>query len=175
MASEAAGRDADPVETALDAAQRAGLISGGDLVVVTAGVPANVPGTTNMLQLRTIGEVLARGSGIVALSPHGAEARPAVTGPVVVVRSKRELADKFVDGCVLAAPETDASLVPFMQRAAAVLTVEGGLSSHAAVVCLSLGKPVIVGVRDALRLPDGGMVTVDAARGVIYRGRVRPV
>ncbi len=175
IGSEAVKRGDDPVETALAAAQEAGLIGGGDLVVVTAGVPADVPGTTKMLQLRTIGEVLARGSGIMAASPRTAEARPAVSGPVVVVSDKRDLAGKFADGCVLAAYETNASFVPFMQRAAAVLTVEGGLSSHAAVVCLSLGKPVIVGVRDALRLPDGEVVTVDAARGVVYRGRVRPV
>jgi pyruvate kinase len=91
-----------------------------------------------------------------------------------VVAQATELEQRFDPGDVIATDATDASYVPFMQRAAAVLTVEGGLSSHAAVVCLSLGKPVIVGVRNALQLPDGETVTVDAAHGVVYRGRVQP-
>ena len=173
LLSDDAAHGGDPVETALDAAARAGLIASGDLVVVTAGVPANVPGTTNMLQLRTIGEVLARGSGIAAaaVGGHGAAA---VTGTLRVVADPADLAGNFAAGDVIATDSTDASFVPYMREAAAVLTVEGGLSSHAAVVCLSLGKPVIVGVRDALALPDGEIVTVDAAHGVVYRGRVQP-
>jgi len=173
LLSDEAGQGGDPVETALDAASAAGLIASGDMVVVTAGVPANVPGTTNMLQLRTIGEVVARGAGIAAAA-LGGHAAPAVTGLLRVVTHASELADGFGPGDIIATDATDASFVPFMRQAAAVLTVEGGLSSHAAVVCLSLGKPVIVGVRNALQLPDGETVTVDAAHGVVYRGRVQP-
>jgi len=163
----------DPVETSLDAVGAAGLIGSGDLVVITAGVPSGVPGTTNMLQLRTIGEVLAKGTGIAAGTAAGAAA--GVTGPLCVFASPGRPPASFQDGCILVAPFTDAGTVPYMERAAAVITEEAGLSSHAALVCLSLGKPVVLGVADATSLPDGETVTVDARRGVVYRGRVRPV
>jgi pyruvate kinase len=164
----------DPVESALEAALSAGLINQGDLVAVTSGVPAGVAGTTSMFQLRTIGLILARGTGIAGAAPIEA-GRGVVTGPLCLVASAAELAGAFTDGCILAAPATDAEFVPYMKRAAAVLTAEAGLSSHAAIVGLSLGVPVIVGVVNLPSLPRGRVVTVDAQRGVIYQGKVRPV
>jgi len=162
----------DTVETSLDTAIDAGLVANGDLVVITAGVPSGVPGTTNMLQLRTIGEILARGVGIAAGAAEAPE-RGVVSGELCVVSDASELEGCFVDGCILAAPATDAGFVPYMRRAAAVIVADAGLSSHTAVVGLSLGKPVVLGIRDVEELPHGQVVTVDAARGVIYRGRVR--
>jgi pyruvate kinase len=164
----------DPVESALDAALAAGLISRGDLVAVTSGVPAGVAGTTSMFQLRTIGLILTRGTGIAGAAPVEA-GRGVVTGPLCVVTSASELPGVFADGCILAAPVTDAEFVPYMRRAAAVLTAEAGLSSHAAIVGLSLGVPVVVGVANLHSLPRGLVVTVDAQKGVIYQGKVRPV
>lgn len=163
----------DPVESALDAAVAAGLVGPGDLVAVTSGVPAGVPGTTNMVQLRTIGEVVARGTGIVGAAAVE-DGRSVVSGPLCVVPEPSELAMLFTPGCILAVPETTADTVPYIRQARAVLTREGGLSSHAAVACLSLGIPVVVGVSEATSLPHGRMATVDAARGLIYLGQVRP-
>jgi len=61
-----------------------------------------------------------------------------------------------------------------MEQAAAIITAEGGLSSHAAVVGLNLGIPAVVGVEGALDiLSDGMVVTVDPVRGLIYRGRAQ--
>lgn len=165
--------EGDHVGSALKAAVAAGLVGPGDLVAVTSGVPAGLPGTTNMVQLRTIGEIIARGTGIVGAAAME-EGRAVVTGPLCVVSEPEEVADAFRPGCILALPETCAATVPYIRRAGAVLTREGGLSSHAAVVCLSLGVPVVVGVRDATDLPHGEVVTVDGPRGLVYRGRVRP-
>lgn len=169
------GGGADTVESSLETAVAADLIRSGDLVVITAGVPSGVPGTTNMLQLRTIGEVLARGVGIAGTAAAGDAGRSVVSGPLCVVADPGELASRFVDGSVLVSATTDASYVPYMQRAAAIVVADAGLSSHPAIVGLNLGKPVVLGVRSALSLPHGELVTVDAGRGVIYRGRVRPV
>lgn len=58
-----------------------------------------------------------------------------------------------------------------MEKASAVITVEGGLTSHAAVVALHLGKPVIVGASGATEtLKTGMIVTVDAKTGLVYEG-----
>ncbi|MDI6709640.1 MAG: pyruvate kinase [Bacillota bacterium] len=149
----------------IQAALKAGLIKGGDLVVITAGVPVGVHGTTNLLKVHTVGNVLARGTGVGA---------KAVTGTVRIVHSAREAEEKIRPGDILVASATDRDFVPAIQRAAAVVTEEGGLTSHAAIVGLQFGMPVIVGVEAATSiLPDGETVTIDGERGLIYSGVAR--
>ena len=61
-----------------------------------------------------------------------------------------------------------------IEKCSALITVEGGLTSHAAVVGLSLGIPVIVGVENATNIiSDGQELTLDAETGVIYNGHAR--
>ncbi|MGI6344705.1 MAG: pyruvate kinase [Bacillota bacterium] len=151
------------LESSTAKALDAGLIKNGDLTVVTAGVPMGVPGTTNLLKVHIVGDVLARGMGIGS--------QPA-TGPVVVCKTAKEARGKEIkDGSILVAIGTDRDYVPLLEKAAGLVTEEGGLTSHAAVVALNLGLPVIVGVPGATSLlQDGQLVTLDTARGLIYRG-----
>ncbi|GAE92986.1 pyruvate kinase [Gracilibacillus boraciitolerans JCM 21714] len=66
---------------------------------------------------------------------------------------------------------TDKDMMPSIEKAAGIITEEGGLTSHAAVVGLSLGIPVIVGVDKAIELiNDGQDITIDAQKGDIYAG-----
>jgi pyruvate,water dikinase len=61
--------------------------------------------------------------------------------------------------------------VPFMRRAAAIVTDGGGMTSQAAIVCRELGLPCVVGTREATtRLRDGDPVTVDGAAGEVLYG-----
>ena len=61
-----------------------------------------------------------------------------------------------------------------MRHAAAIITEEGGLTSHAAIVALELGIPCIVSAEGAmLTLQDGVLVTVDGSRGVVFQGKVQ--
>ncbi len=143
-------------------ALQTGLVKGGDLVVITAGVPVGVQGTTNLIKVQTVAEVIATGTGV---------GRKAATGVARVVLRPDEAA-AVQQGDVLVAVGTDLNYVPAMERVAAVVTEEGGLTSHAAVVCLSLGIPVIVGAIGATRtIQSGAVVTVDGMRGLVYRGQ----
>lgn len=152
------------LQVAIDGALETKIVKHGDLVVITAGVPVGQPGSTNLLKVHTVGDVVARGRGI---------GRGAATGRVVVVRKSGE-AERVREGDILVTTATDADLVPAMERAAAVITEEGGLTSHAAVVGLTLGRPVVVGVEGAVSiLKTGDTVTVDAVTGLIYRGRAQ--
>ncbi|MBC7106977.1 MAG: pyruvate kinase, partial [Firmicutes bacterium] len=153
------------VAAALDAALAAGLIRGGDLVVITAGVPVGVHGTTNMLRVHTVGNVLARGTGIGAR---------AVTGRARVARTVKEALEKVRPGDILVVAATDRDFMPAIERAGGIVTEEGGLTSHAAIVGLEFGIPVIVGVDGATAiLPDGEVITIDGQRGLIYGGTAR--
>jgi len=107
------------------------------------------------------GEVLVKGLGA---SPGR------VVGKVVIIHDKNEL-DKVQKGDVLVTEMTDPDMVPAMERAAAIVTNEGGLTSHAAIVSRELGVPAIVGTLDATsKLSDGMIVTVDASNGVVIKG-----
>ncbi len=74
-------------------------------------------------------------------------------------------------GSVLVTIGTDKEMMPALEKCSALITEEGGLTSHAAVVGINLGIPVIVGVDNATSLFETGQeITVDASRGVIYNG-----
>ncbi|MGC4376115.1 pyruvate kinase [Fictibacillus sp. Mic-4] len=147
------------VETALDNQ----LIDHGDLVVITAGVPVGETGSTNLMKVHVIGDVLAKAQGI---------GQQSASGKVVIAKSAKEAVEKMEDGGILVTIGTDREMMPAIERASAIITEEGGITSHAAIVGVSLGKPVIVGLNDATRLfKDGQVITVDASKGDIYEGR----
>ena len=102
---------------------------------------------------------------------RGAAASPGVgSGIVRILKSPKEIG-KVKDGDVLVAPMTSPDYVPAMKRAVAIVTDEGGLTSHAAIVSRELGVPCIVGTKEATtRLKEGDHITVDGSKGVVYLG-----
>lgn len=151
--------------TAVEAALNAGIVKGGDLVVITAGVPIGVRGTTNLIRVHTIGEIIAQGTGI-----GGSK----VSGKVRIVTNLRDAEKKVESGDIIVTGATDKEYVPLIKKGGAVITETGGLTSHAAIVCLEFGTPVIVGVEEATSiLKEGEVVTVDAQRGLVYRGAAK--
>jgi pyruvate kinase len=151
------------IEMATATALEAGRIKPGDMVVVVGGVPTGQAGTTNMMRVVTVGEAILRGQGM------GLE--QAATAAVLVVEDVRAVTPRQAQGKVLVARTTNREWVPIMEVAAALVVEEGGLTCHAAVVGLSLGKPTVVGAEEATsRLANGQIVTVDGRRGLVYQG-----
>ena len=147
------------VSQAVECAEAAGLVRRGDLVVVTAGVPVGVSGTTNMIRVQQVGGALLNAVGV---------GDKKASGPLCVCRTLAEVAEKFHSGDVLVVPYTTNDLLPYIRQAAAVITEEASTDCHAATVGLTLDKPVIVGAANAVsRLTDGTMVTVDCVRGLV--------
>ena len=147
------------VEFAVKAAVDAGIVKQDDLVVVTAGVPVGVTGTTNMIRVHQVGGSLVNATGIGTKK---------ATGRLCVCRTLDAVEEKFRPGDVLVVPYTTNDLLPYIREAAAVVSEEASAESHTATVGLTLDKPVIVGATDATRrLQDGVMVSVDCARGVV--------
>jgi pyruvate,water dikinase len=92
------------------------------------------------------------------------------SGRVKIIFSTDEL-DKVKEGDVLVTPMTNPDMVPAMRRASAIVTEEGGMTCHAAIVSRELGIPCIVGTSEATKvLSDGDEITVDGSRGVVYKG-----
>lgn len=106
-------------------------------------------------------EVLIRGLGA---SPGLA------SGVVKVVKSLDEL-DKIQDGDVMVVAMTTPDMVPAMKRANGIVTDEGGVTCHAAIISRELGIPCVVGTGDATSaLKEGSEVTADGKKGLVYKG-----
>ncbi|MGI5827892.1 MAG: phosphoenolpyruvate synthase [Patescibacteria group bacterium] len=103
----------------------------------------------------------------------GAPASPGVTTGIVKVLKSPDEIDKVQEGDVLVAQMTTPDYVPAMKRAAAIVTDQGGQTSHAAIVSRELGVPCIVGTQKAtVKLKNGQTITVDANKGDIYLGKI---
>ena len=120
----------------------------------------------------TDGAGLEGETGGGAMLMKGLGASPGiVSGPVRVVRKLDQL-DKVGDGDIIVTEMTTPDMVPAMKRAAGIVTDEGGMTSHAAIVSRELGVPAVVGTGEAAStLSDGQVVTIDGDKGTITEGK----
>ena len=134
----------------------------GELIIITAGVPVGESGTTNLMKIQMIGSKLVQGQGI------GSET---VIGRAVVGKTAEEAVSNMTDHGILVVKTTDKDYLPAIEKAAAIVVEQGGLTSHAAVVGIAMGIPVVVAAEKATELINHGeLITVDSRRGMIYRG-----
>lgn len=158
-----AAKDSDELfDVSIKTAEESGIAKTGDLFVVTGGSPVGVSGTTNLLKVHVVGNVLVRGTGV------GSGFK---TGEVFVAKSTPDAMKSFDEGKILVVNTTSNEILPYIKMASALIVEEGGLSSHAATVGLALGIPVLVGADNATNLlKTGVVVTLDADRGIVYYG-----
>ncbi|MBD2168733.1 pyruvate kinase [Calothrix membranacea FACHB-236] len=150
-------------QAAINVAQENKLLTEGDLVVMTAGTLQGVSGSTDLIKVEVVTAILGQGIGLGQGSVSG-RARVAHKGMDV---------SNFNPGDILVAPRTTADFVEAIRKASGIITEEESLTSHAAVIGLRLGVPVIVGVKEATQvIRDGAILTLDLQRGLIYSGAV---
>ena len=90
-------------------------------------------------------------------------------GTVIIIRGVSDL-NKVKKGNILVAVTTHPDYVPAMQKAVAIITDEGGITSHAAIIARELGLPCIVGTKYATKaLKDGDKVEIDASAGILRK------
>ncbi len=144
-------------ERAVDAAEETGLVKSGDLVVITAGVPLGISGTTNMMKVHVVGHVLLTGEGVT---------EECVSARLCVCKHLEEIPKHFRDGDILVVPETDNSIVEYLRRCSGIITEMEGANTHAAIVGLAMDKPVLTGATHATDiLKSGAVVCLDAKAG----------
>jgi len=110
------------------------------------------------------GEVILTG---IAASPGIA------SGKIKVVKTMEDL-HKVNKGDILVTEMTNPDMVVTMQKSAAIVTDEGGLTAHASIVSREMGIPAVVGTQEAtIKLKDGELITVDGFTGKIYKGKTQ--
>ena len=101
----------------------------------------------------------------------GLAASPGIaSGKVRIIHNLEDLT-KVRKGDILVTEMTNPDMVISMQKASGIITNEGGLTSHAAIVSREMGIPAVVGTDNATKtLKEGQEVTVDGFKGLIYEG-----
>ena len=150
------------MDSATALVQEKGFAKEGDLILITAGVPVGEAGTTNLMKIQAIGTQLAKGEGV---------GNGNFIGKAVLATDAATANAKATAGTILVTRATDKDFLPAFDKIGALVTEEGGITSHAAIMGLEKGIPVIVAAKDVLsNVADGELITVDARRGLIYRG-----
>lgn len=153
-------------EHAVEAGERAGLLHEGELVVMTAGVPLGVSGTTNLMKVHVVGHILVTGQGV-----SGSNACAALC----VCKTPEEALKKFHSGDILVIPQTDNRLLPLLRTAAGLVLEDDDPNGHGAIAGMSLDLPALIGAKNATTiLKCGAVVTLDATRGVVAYSTNRP-
>ena len=148
-------------ERAVEAGERAGHLQNGDLVVMTAGVPLGMSGTTNLMKVHVVGHILVTGHGITTQT---------CCGSVFVCHedNEEELANDFSTGDILVAKQTTNATLPYLRRAGGIILEDADPNGHGAIAGMSLDLPVLIGAENAtMILKTGTIVTLDAERGVV--------
>jgi pyruvate kinase len=148
-------------QAAINVAREKGLLHDGNLVVMTAGTLQGVAGSTDLIKVEIVKGLLSEGVGI---------GQGVITGRTRVVLDLSQLSH-FSQGDILVTKATDNQYVDAMRLAAAIVTEETGVRSHAAQIGMRLGIPVIVGVKEATCLiRDASFVTLKIEQGLVYLG-----
>ncbi len=152
----------DMFNLATTISKESGFAKEGDLILITAGVPVGEKGTTNLMKIQLIGSKLTSGQGIGENS---------VIAKAIVAETAQEANAKMSEGNILVVKTTDKDYMSAIDQAVALVVEEGGLTSHAAVVAIAKGIPVVVGAENATTLiKNDELITVDPRRGIIYSG-----
>ena len=150
----------DLFEHVVSVAEERGLVKAGDIAVITAGIPLGISGTTNMLKVHLVGDVLVSGSVVNGLS---------VCGTLCVCKTEEEALQKFKRGDILVLPKTTNALMPLIRQASGIVTEMDGANSHAAIAAMALDKPAIIGAAYATDILKSGVaVKLDGVRGAIF-------
>jgi len=162
LVSEVQGSMEELFDRAVENASGTGIVQSGDLVVITGGMPLGVSGTTNILKIHIVGDVLVEGRGIT---------RAVASGNTCVISDDPGSIRDFNAGDIIVIHRTTDEILPVLKNASAIITEEDNPDSKAAVVGRALEIPVIIGAENATGILKSGIViTVDAAKGLVYSG-----
>ncbi len=162
MSQEATTTD-EIFENAVKDAIAEDMVHNGDLVVITGGMPVGVSGTTNMIKIHIVGDILIEGRCLNGLSSSGI---------LCVIADNKSSVNDFKGGEILVIKKSSDSILHLIKNSSGVITEEDEKDSTAAVVAKALDIPVITGAERATeRLTSGIAVKIDGGRGQVLSGQ----
>ncbi len=153
-------------EHAVQRATQCKLVKDGDLVVITGGSPIGVSGTTNIMKVHLVGNILVSGKGVTKLKN---------TAKVCIANSIDALKKNFSDGDILVTDKVTMGMVRMIKKASGIISEEMGEASNAIILAEALDIPVITEAKGATKiLKSGTTITMDGGRGLVFSGTGEP-
>lgn len=153
-------------DVGIKCATESGLLSTGDLIVMTGGTPVGMSGTTNTIKVQTIGKSIASGKGMY---PEGKN--DPINGVVCLIKDPEHINLSLLDtseDMIIVAPYTTNAMLPLIKRAKALIVEDDDPTCHTATVAMALEIPAILSCANATKLiTDGRNITVDPTKGNI--------
>lgn len=151
------------IEKSVAISLNSGFVEKGDLVVIAAGIPVSYAGSTNMMKVHVVGDILVQG--------RGAGNRPGY-GNVKVVKNPSEALNVVQKDDILVIKHMQREYMAVLNKVAGVIAEEGGMTSHLAIECITNDIPLICGAGGATEmLKNGTFISMDVRRGIVYNGR----
>ena len=152
------------ISEAIEEAKKENYLSSGDKVIVTAGVPVGLSGSTNLIKIENIEEIIARGTGL---------GNGKITAKAIVVNELNDLVNFFKNGNIIVSKFTNKEMMPYIKRACGLVTEKAGYTSHGAVVGVSLAIPTIVGAKNITeKIKTGDIISINSTDGTISQGNI---
>jgi len=159
MISKEAATTDEIFDNAVNGALAEGMIQNGDLVVITGGMPVGVSGTTNMIKIHIVGDILMEGKSLNGLSSAGI---------LCVIAENKSTINDFKGGDILVIKKSSDSILHLIKNASGIITEEEDHDSPAAIVAKALDIPIITSAEKATeRLTSGIAVRIDGGKGQI--------
>ncbi len=148
------------LENANNAALASGIVKDGDLVVTTAGIPAMVKGSTNMIKVEVLGHVFLRGTGVGN--------KVSITGKCSICANAEEAMHNLEPDDILITSRIDDSFIPVANRIKGIVAEEGAAGSYGEYFCEKFNIPGILGVPGVTNaFYSGRIITLDSDRGIV--------
>lgn len=152
------------ISEAIEEAKKENYLSSGDKVIVTAGVPVGLSGSTNLIKIENIEEIIARGTGL---------GNGKIIAKAIVVNELNDLVNFFKNGNIIVSKFTNKEMMPYIKRAGGLVTEKAGYTSHGAVVGVSLAIPTIVGAKNITeKIKTGDIISINSTDGTISQGNI---
>ncbi|MCL2564371.1 MAG: pyruvate kinase [Defluviitaleaceae bacterium] len=158
----------DVFEYSLKYAEQSGYAKPGDMIVIVAGVPVGMAGTTNTIRVATVGNILLKGEA------HQTLEAKTLSGRVCAIKSVAEAKEHFRAGDILVCRNTNADLTPFIRTASAIIVGanEPQNYDHAKTTTEALDIPLLICQENVCeKIPTGIIITIDGQKGIIYNGK----
>lgn len=158
------GSNEEVTNKVLKSAENLEMAQTGDSIVIVAGFPIGIAGTTNTIKVSTVGDVL--------LKCHPME-EVNITARACVIHNIDEAVKNFREGDIIVAKNTTPELMPLMVKASAIIvgSTDDDDYENAIATGKALDIPVIVCKENVdIRIKDGALITIDSQNGIIYNG-----
>ena len=152
------------IDNSTEIAKEKGFVEDGDLVVISAGVPLNYMGSTNMIKVEQIGDILVKGKTLE-------QTKDMVSGRAVFAKDPLYASTGLNNGEILVVKQLTPDYKEAAKKAKAIIVETDIVDADIQVDSLARNVPIVYCSSDVFRLvKEGEVITVDGVRSIIVRG-----